>query len=350
LVAVVAASCSGTAAKKVPATEGAGEGGEAGATSEALGGRGGSGGASTGGASGSDGIMTSDGGAAADSGAGGSFGEALPGDMAGAAGAPAQDPPIDVGEGCLQPLSAPKLSPTAAGLPADGLTLWLRGDRGVYATDQHRVCAWADQSANKFLFKASSGTRPLWGAASLGAQSGIDFDTTTSLLSITGVLGIPATSGRTFIAVVQSVDTTGRFAAVQQGQSGSPGTYLGMDANTFNTAGSHEGVYICNNSYDAAASTSTAARVHVYTIDTMVPGQPVLTNIDYRVNGAPQMLSRDSGGLGNGNIEDFSGANFTLVAAGAHAIMAEAIIYNRALSIEERGAVETALKTRYGIQ
>ena len=37
--------------------------------------------------------------------------------------------------------------------------------------------------------------------------------------------------------------------------------------------------------------------------------------VDYRVDGVTQTLTRTSGGLGNGNFEDFSGANFTSSAA-----------------------------------
>lgn len=68
------------------------------------------------------------------------------------------------------------------------------------------------------------------------------------------------------------------------------------------------------------------------------------------MNGATQTLTRNSGGLGNGNIEDFSGANFTLVGSGPHATMAEVLIYNRPLTVTERAKVETALKARYEIQ
>src|SRR4029077_1316137 len=102
-----------------------------------------------------------------------------------------------------------------------------------------------------------------------------------------------------------------------QGQSGTPGTYLGVDTNTFATAGGREGVYMMNNAYDSALATTTAApRVHVYTISTMTAGTPVLSGIDYRVDGVTQTLTRTSGGLGNGNFENFSTANFTSVATG----------------------------------
>jgi hypothetical protein len=225
----------------------------------------------------------------------------------------------------------------------------LRADRGVYATAAQRVCAWADQSGNQRLFLSNGANRPLFGASSLAAQAAIYFDGPPRWLSVPGVLDIPPTSARTFIAVVQLVSTTARFSAVMQGVGNSPGTYLNLDANTFNTQGSREGAYLTNNAYDSNLATSASPRVHVLTVNTMVPTTPVLSAFDYRVDGATQTLTRTAGGLGNGNIEDFSGANFTLVGLGAAAIMAEALIYNRALSVAERVTVETALKARYSI-
>ncbi len=351
-------SCGGDEEKSAArGSAGNGGAGEAGGQGAALSGNSSGGsdfgdaaGASSAGAGG-DGVAASPQGGASGADAGGAPGLAGAGGDGGAGGEPGViDPIVDVGVGCNPPPALPRLSPGAAGLPADGLVLWLRGDRGVYATDAQRVCAWADQSGQRHLFLATGQARPLWGAATLGAQPAIHFDASGRLLSVGGVLGIPPTSARTFIAVVQLVSTTGRFAAVMQGQSGTSGTYLNLDANTFQTAGSREGAYLTNNAYDTALATSTTARVHVLTVSTMVAGGPVLSALDYRVNGAIQTLTRTSGGLGNGNIEDFAGANFTLVGSGPSAFMAEALIYDRALSSDERASVETALKARYAVQ
>ena len=82
----------------------------------------------------------------------------------------------------------------------------------------------------------------------------------------------------------------------------------------------------------------------------MTPGTAILGAIDYRVNGATQSLTRTSGGLGNGNFEDFSGANYTLIGGCTDAFIAEALVYDRALSTTERGTVEAALEARYGIE
>jgi hypothetical protein len=221
----------------------------------------------------------------------------------------------------------------------------------VYATATQRVCAWADQSSSQSLFLSNGTQRPLWTAAGVGGQAAVDFDVAQSYLSVGGVLGIAPTAGRTFVAVVRSVNTTARFQLIQQGQAGTPGTYLTLDANTFQTAGSREGVYVTNNAYDSNLATSQTPNVHVFTIGTMVPPTPVLATIEYRVNGLVRPLTRTPGGLGNGNVENFSGANYTLVGGGSsHALIAEALIYDRPLTTLERDAVATALMTRYAIQ
>jgi hypothetical protein len=260
-------------------------------------------------------------------------------------------PPFDVGNGCdPPPLTEAPLVPATEGVPAAGLVLWLRGDRGVYKTpDANAVCAWADQSGHDFLL-SNAGTRPTWVSGAVGAKDAVHF-LSTPPLATGGVVGIAPTSGRTFVAVVSLVSTTARFEAVFQGQAASPGTYLGFDANTFLTAGSREGVYMTNNGYDSSLATSTSPRVHVYTIKTMTPGLPVLSNVEYRVNGVVQTLTRTGGGLGNGNLEDFSAANVTVVGgpASGDGIVAEVLVYDHALTDTDKTAVEAALKTRYGI-
>jgi hypothetical protein len=78
-----------------------------------------------------------------------------------------------------------------------------------------------------------------------------------------------------------------------------------------------------NNADDATLTTQAAPRVDVYTIQT-------------------------PGGLGNGNFEDFSGANLTFIGSGEGEI-AQMLIYNRALTVDERVSLEMILEAYYGI-
>lgn len=341
-----AAGSSGNAGEGTAGGNDAGASGDGGAAGE--GGEGGVGGsmdAGAGGVSGGGASGASSGGVGGVSGSGGVGGVSGSGGASGGAGAPP-----DVGVGCIAPPSQAPLSPSAAGLSASGLQLWLRADRGVYATEAQRVCAWADQSGNGHLLLSNGETRPLFASTGLGGQAAIDFDVANARLAVPNVLGIPATSARTMAAVVRMVDLDARFAAITQGQPGTPGTYLGLDTNTFQTAGKKEGVYVHNNSYDASLATTTDARVYVFTVNTMTIGTPVLPNIAYYINGGAQTLTRRPGGLGNGNFESFAGANWTYVGNNAGAVVAELILYDRVLTSQERIALEVALEARYAIE
>jgi hypothetical protein len=78
--------------------------------------------------------------------------------------------------------------------------------------------------------------------------------------------------------------------------------------------------------------------------------------VDYRIDGVTQTLTRKQGST---RFLDFAAANFTSVGsvdaissvmpAVGDAFVAEILVYDRSLTVTERGVVETALKTRYGI-
>jgi hypothetical protein len=157
------------------------------------------------------------------------------------------------------------------------------------------------------------------------------------------------------IVAVQSVTVAnGRFHAFYQGQGGTPGTYLGLDTNTWQTAGSLEGVYFSNTSFDVGTATSTNARVHVLTFSDMTLNDTALAAIDYRINGVTQTLSYRTGG---NTIVDFSGMNFSGISSDTTntggvagvALVAEVLVYDHALSLTDKQAIESVLETRYGI-
>jgi len=278
--------------------------------------------------------------------------------------AEASAPWPDAGAGCNPPTGTPGLSATAEGLPANGLVLWLRGDRGVYtvaddagsddAAAGPSVCAWADQSGNGWLLTGQPSALPTLSPSGIGGQAAIVLGSGTTLQT-SGVLGIAPTSPRTFVAVETLVGESGRFDPILQGEQGSAGTYLSIDANTWQTVGNAEGVYMPQNSIQASTATSAgAARVHVYTISSMVIGTAFASAIDYRVNGVTQTLTVREGG---GTVQDFTGANFTAVdpvvasstGAPPSGMVAEVLVYDRALSVAERATVEGVLEARYGI-
>jgi hypothetical protein len=265
------------------------------------------------------------------------------------------EPDVDAQTGCVGSIVQPPLSPAALGFPANGLVLWVRADRGVYKDDKDGVCAWKDQSGNAVVLRPGA-VRPTWEGDGIASKPVIHFRDLSDLLSTGSVLGIGATSARTFIAVDALVKPDGRFHPILQGQGNSAGAYIGIDANTWQTAGNLEGAFITDNSYDTALATTTSPRLHLLVTPPLVPGTALPGTTQYRVNGAAQSLTLRSG---SNQVEDFSGANFTAIGdvsstsstgVTGEAVIAEALIYDHALTAQEIFSVEASLKASYAVK
>ena len=239
------------------------------------------------------------------------------------------------------------VTPPAAAIPRSDLVLWLRADEGANASfPENEVCVWCDLSGRGHDMPAE-GTPLLstgvGGAPTVVTGAGAQFRRDD-------LLTVSSTAGRTFIAVFRLRDVTARTQPVTQGVTGSPGTFLLIDANTFNTAGQRYGAYVTNNAYDSTTVTSTVARVHVYRIESMEPGPAVLSQLEYFIDGETQTLARTPGGLGNGSVEDFAGANFSRVGASSAIYeLSEVLVYSRPIDEAERAEIETYLQARYGL-
>lgn len=95
--------------------------------------------------------------------------------------------------------------------------------------------------------------------------------------------------------------------------------------------------------------TDQSAHVHTLLIDSMEIGQPVLSVMHQRIDGAPVTLTRTPAGTGNSLVQSFDAADITYVGFEAAASMAELIVYDRALTAAEIIQVETYLGTRYAL-
>ena len=253
--------------------------------------------------------------------------------------------------GCPVPTGV-TLRPDDAGIPSSGLALWLRADVGLNtygaAGDGGVVCRWDDVSGNGQSFTPASATPPTQVFGALGAAPAVSFNGSGQNLSRAGVLGIGATSARTVAVYSKTSDTTHRWEAFFQGVDGSPGTYFGLDANTYMTAGSLEGVYVTGNSFDSDLPTTTSARSHILSIGSFAIGTAVPGALTYEVDGTVRTLTLRSG---PGTVEDFSSANFTSVGYGAagftSGMIGEVIVYDRELTSTERAAIQQYFTGRY---
>jgi len=238
-----------------------------------------------------------------------------------------------------------------AGLPATGIALWLRADLGLATLDGGAVCRWDDVSGNARNFAPATSAMPAFDSAGIKGKPAVSFGASGQHLIRNDVLGIAATAGRTMAAYSRSVDTTRRFQAIHQGLPGSAGTYFGIDTNTFQTAGSLEGVYTTNNAFDSNVATSTNARSHIFSISSFAVGGTLPGVLTYAVDGNVTTLTRILAGLGNGTVEDFSAANLTTIGGAVPgftgAEVAEILVWDHALTAPERAAVQAYFQSRF---
>ena len=238
-----------------------------------------------------------------------------------------------------------------AGLPATGIALWLRGDLGVATLDGGAVCRWDDVSGKGRNFATALGPMPVLDPIGIKGKPAVSFTASGQHLVRNDVLGIAGTAGRTVAVYARSIDTARRYQPFHQGLPNSPGTYFGLDANTYLTAGNLEGAYVTNNAYDSNVATSTNARSHILSISSFAVGGALPGVLTYAVDGTLVTLTRTSGGLGNGTVEDFSAANQTTIGGAAAgftgAELGEILVWDHALTAPERAAVQAYFQSRF---
>jgi hypothetical protein len=248
---------------------------------------------------------------------------------------------------CYPPAPYVPLDAGAVGIPTSGLAVWVRADVGVGLDGSSRPCSWDDQSGNGFnLEQVNPALRPTVDPTGIGGQSALHFLGSQGLIR-GDVLGIPATSARTFIGVIEPVSVTGRANSFQQGISGDCCIHTGLDMNTYATAGQRFGLRVTNSTFDTNFATNTNPHIEVLTIDDLTPGLTITAHTTYHLDGMLGTLTLRSG---TGVTDSFAGANYsTIFTQGGEMVFAEAIVYSRALSDPERQMVQGYLGTRYGI-
>jgi hypothetical protein len=133
-----------------------------------------------------------------------------------------------------------------------------------------------------------------------------------------------------------------------QGRTGDCCVHLGIDMNTYLTAGQRYGNYITDNSYDTNVATDTNPHIEVLTIDDLTPGLPVTSHVTHFIDGLSTTVNLRTG---TGFTNDFSSANYTHAAEGLGGdfYTAEVLMYSRVLTTAEREAIQDYLGARYGI-
>jgi hypothetical protein len=277
--------------------------------------------------------------------------------------APMRGDPLEPGACDADPAAA---DPSDVGAPEhaeawpDGLVLWLRADRGVVREAEDRVTAWRDLSgAHNDLRVEEGGAAPRFVARAWRCRPALRF-TGTGSLGRDDTLGIAADQPRTFVVAARLRDPFERSQLFAQGEAGSLFRHVGIEANTWQTAGERFGVYAVGSSFDGATATHREPSLHVLRVTRLEPGhvlagyaedEPALA---YRIDGRPRALSLRSGTGSPG--EDFTAAARTSVGRfpgpgrfGWRGDVLEVQVYGRALEEPELRAVEGAIGARYDI-
>lgn len=228
------------------------------------------------------------------------------------------------------------------GVPANGLTLWLKSDTGITKDGSNYVGTWADQSGGgKNATQSTQGYKPLWVSGVVSGYPAIRFAGTDDVLK--------TASG------VRPFDGTTQFS-----------TFTVNKWNSFNLTNSYqriwwEGSTSGTNGYgeyiDSAASPKIkagwgSATAVVADPNTETLGKWYQTSTIYNATNQQMWINGTSMGTAaktNSNINAgvLNVGNYSTNNQGFNGDLTEILMYNRALSSTERPTVEGYLRAKY---
>lgn len=232
-----------------------------------------------------------------------------------------------------------------------GLSAWYKADAISGLNDGDSVSTWEDSGSNNYDLTQSGSARPTYQTDEINNLPVVRFASASSQsIDRSDTLGLSASSARTYVIYAKLNNASSRNALFIQGQSGSASTYVGVEANTFSTAGNRFGFY-GQSTFDTGTSTDTSD-YHIITavISSTASGASITSNVSYYIDGTLQTLTLRNG---TGNFPDYSAANATSIgrfpgaAVLSNADIAEVIVYNSALSTSDREDIEEYLTTKY---
>jgi hypothetical protein len=215
--------------------------------------------------------------------------------------------------------------------PAD-LKLWLRADVGLEFAGGNRVEAWRDISGNELTLRSQSFSQhPDRINAALNSHPVLRFFGDQDLRLPSSSIELPRAA--IFVVVKNSEPTrAGRILSNCLVDNGTH--YLGFD-------GTDTGLSVVSDA-GIDMNVSLATTTSEYQVFTLVIGDSQITVYE---NGSPQSVENSS--VGGSWFFQQIGAECN--ALGLDGDVAEVILYDRALPESEREAVESYLKSRYGL-
>jgi hypothetical protein len=242
-------------------------------------------------------------------------------------------------------------------VPSSGLVVWLEADEGVTTDGSGNVSQWTDQGPlGNSAVQSSAGNRPHLLSSALNGKPMLQFDGSTSYMSVTDTAALHPAAGVTIIAVgqVQGSGSQDVVAKAQTRDSESYGwqaPYYSYDLGTGNN--DVEKGYVTTGA-EATGTEADAAisGFHQAGLMTMVYDGTAGSESIYRQG---QLQTTQSAGA-TLNYEDASERDLTIGANAGDGIqnylqgnIAEVLVYNRALSDTERQQAEGYLADKYGV-
>lgn len=248
-----------------------------------------------------------------------------------------------------------KVGGTGSAIPQSGLSLWLKADAGVTLSGSN-VTAWADQSGNgNNATPFDTGYNPLFVSNSVNGLPTIRFsDSATSLLVTPSFLAVGHNTPISIIAVAKAVASEvagGGSAQRWLLPSGASGSFIiGFTFGVYGNTSPNFSALIGENFVGEAESQSSEI---IGTETAIVSLANTGTTVNFHKNGtsvgsldpsAYSITDASDGAWGigaqlvNGSVDLPSKFN-----------LAELVIYNRAITTQERQQVEAYLNTKYAI-
>lgn len=235
-----------------------------------------------------------------------------------------------------------------SGLPVEGMKVWLRADAGVVRQGTE-VVSWEDQSGNNRTAQQTNVTlRPKWVSSGMNEKASVRFDGVNDYLS--GTTGYDARTSNTTIISVHRRTVMSAWSAPVSLASGGYGEPL---------------LTWKNETWQLGANDVGRAETGVYVSSgSSVQGKYLLSSVSRSggTNGNGATLSvRNYDGqteLATSGTQSWASSAATGYYLGRHwapgptylkGEVAEALIYDRALTSEERVQVENYLKEKYGL-
>ncbi|MEZ4221922.1 MAG: hypothetical protein R3B13_13400 [Polyangiaceae bacterium] len=298
------------------------------------------GGTNTGGIAGSDGSVGGNSGASASGGSGGSSGVSGSGGASSGGASGASGMGATGGAGGAGGAASGGTGGSGTGgspsIPTQSLVLWLRGDSGVQTESGGVVNSWQDQSGSgNHAVQATAAAKPTLG--SLNGLPAIDFDGVDDHL-VLPVASLNFSQGLTFFAITKSTTSTGCPAILQlsNGDEIDDISFQRDYQTQFLYEVSTEYFGTLPNSYPIA-TTNMATVVHSLTGNASILLQGV--NAAGALQGLPASKQRSQNYVGRGIYSACAGMH--------HGLIAEILLYTRALAIAEQNQVHAYLQSKW---